>query len=212
MSPPAQAAELRRQQNRAEVRRTILEATQSLIEQSGGAGFSIRSLVDRCGYSAPTVYYYFGDKPGLLEAVLEERLQDLVEALRRAPLRDEPVAATRDLILIFARWGIDNPVYYDLNTRLREEDRRSQSRSGQMAADLMSKPLDPLVESGAISEADLELMRQSIWACVHGLISLPAVRPDLEWKENLLEVSIDAILHGWLAAYALSPEMMEREI
>jgi AcrR family transcriptional regulator len=209
MSPPIQAAELRRQQNRAEVRRTIIDAVDLLLEEAGAGGFSIRSLVDRCGYSAPTIYYYFGDKPALLDAVLEQKLQDLVDSLRRAPRVDEPVAAARSLILIFARWGLANPIHYNLATRLREEDDQSHVPSAQVAADLMSMPLDPLVKSGAITERDFECIRQSIWACVHGLISLPSVRPDLAWRENLLEVSIDVILRGWFAAPEFSPAVRE---
>ena len=78
---PARTAENRRQQNRAEARRTILEATAELVAESGFAGFSMRTLVDRCGYSAPTIYHYFGDKDGLLAALLEDGMRALAVEL-----------------------------------------------------------------------------------------------------------------------------------
>ena len=92
MSPPIQAAELRRQQHRADARRTILDAAEALLVESGHRGFAVRPLVESCGYSAPTIYHYFGDKPGLIEALLEERLQELVAELERVPSGADPLA------------------------------------------------------------------------------------------------------------------------
>jgi AcrR family transcriptional regulator len=206
MSPPAQAAELRRQQNRADARRTILDATESLLGESGLQGFSMRGLVDRCGYSAPTIYHYFGDKPGLIDAVLEERLEDLVAELERAPAKANPVAQARALCLDFARWGIRNPTHYHLMNQPKTHELPPDS-AHQKAVDLMSKPLNALIQSGQISEVQLELIRQSLWACLHGLISLPAVRPDFDWNPNLLEASVDVLLAGWLAEYSPSLEL-----
>ncbi|HIF96470.1 MAG TPA: TetR/AcrR family transcriptional regulator [Myxococcales bacterium] len=205
MSPPAQAAELRRQQNRADARRTILDATESLLAESGLGGFSMRGLVERCGYSAPTIYHYFGDKPGLIDAVLEERLEDLVAQLERAPAKANPVAQARALCLDFARWGIRNPTHYYLMNQPKAHELPPDS-AHQKAVDLMSKPLNALIQSGQISEVRLELIRQSLWACLHGLISLPAVQPDFDWNPNLLEASVDVLLAGWLAEFLPSLE------
>ena len=66
-TPPG--IEHRRARQREEARRTILDATELLLIESGGFDFSIRSLSKRCGYSAPTVYHYFGDKDGLIDAL-----------------------------------------------------------------------------------------------------------------------------------------------
>src|SRR5258705_11498229 len=68
---------------REEARRAILDATELLLIESGGFDFSIRSLSKRCGYSAPTVYHYFGDKDGLIDALLEERVAGLADAIER---------------------------------------------------------------------------------------------------------------------------------
>ena len=87
---PTSAAEKRRQQNRADARRTILDAAELLLPEVGHDGFSIRRLVARCGYSAPTIYHYFGDKAGLIEALLEERChREMGQAVSpRWPMRE----------------------------------------------------------------------------------------------------------------------------
>ena len=51
------AARERRSQSRAETRRVILDATEALLLEAGHRGLSVRKLVERCGYSAPTIYH-----------------------------------------------------------------------------------------------------------------------------------------------------------
>jgi AcrR family transcriptional regulator len=201
MPPPAQAAQLRRARHRDDARRTILSATEALMAESGYAGFSMRALVERCGYSAPTIYHYFTDKPGLLEAVVEEKLEDLVKELEALPVESDPVAQARTLSLVFARWGIGNPTHYHLINQPRDRD-PSPGSAAQRAVDLMSKPLDSLLQRGQITESELALISQSLWACLHGLISLPSVRPDADWSPDLLEASVDALFRGWLDEFA----------
>ena len=70
--------------------------------------------------------------------------------------------------------------------------------------ELMSNPLDALMQGGQVSEARLALIKQSLWACIHGLIALPAIRPDRDWSRDLLEESVDVLLKGWLADFSLA--------
>ena len=210
MSPPLPADRLRREQNRAEARRRILDASESLLCECGHRGFSVRALVERCGYSAPTIYHHFGDKPGLVDAVLEARLEDLVAELERVPEAANPMAQIRTLSLVFARWGIENPTHYHLLNQPQEHE-PSPGSASQRAVELMSNPLDALMQGGQISEARLVLIKQSLWACIHGLIALPAIRPDRDWSPDLLEESVDVLLKGWLAEFSLGLDAGEKK-
>jgi len=33
---------------------------------------------------------------------------------------------------------------------------------------------------------------------VHGIVSLQALRPDVEWRPDLLDQSIEGVIRGWL--------------
>lgn len=197
--PHTPRAERRRQQHRDEARRIILDAAAELTAESSFSGFSVRALVDRCGYSAPTIYHYFGDKHGLLDALVEDSLQTLVRDMREVPISVDPIETLRALTLCFGNWGLDNPTYYHLLTQPRAVD-ASPLESGEVSAGMLTEPLAKLVEKGRIDESEIDLLRQSLWACLHGLISLPAIRPDLDWKKDLLETSVDRILKGWLSS------------
>ncbi|MDG2051123.1 MAG: TetR/AcrR family transcriptional regulator [Myxococcota bacterium] len=196
---PASAAEKRRQQNRADARRTILDAAELLLPEVGHDGFSIRRLVARCGYSAPTIYHYFGDKAGLIEALLEERLlAELIETQQAVPCYEDPLDEARSRFRAFVRWGVDRPNQYRLLTLPRDEDAPPLPSSEQALA-LLQSPYQRLVEVGRLPEQDVEALGQAVWACLHGLIALPAIRPDVQWAPELVERSIDALLSGWLA-------------
>lgn len=196
-NPPR--AERRRQQHRDEARRIILDSAAELTAESSFSGFSVRALVDRCGYSAPTIYHYFGDKHGLLDALVEDSLQTLVRDMRGVPISVDPLETLRALTLCFGNWGLENPTYYHLLTQPRADD-AEPLESGEVSAGMLTEPLAKLVEKGRIEESETEILRQSLWACLHGLISLPAIRPDLDWKKDLLETSVDRILKGWLSS------------
>ena len=194
----ALSAEQRRSQHRADARRAILDATESLLAEEGYESFSIRRLVERCGYTAPTIYHYFGDKPGLLDALLEEVFQKLVRLIRRVPASDDAIEYLRALARAFVRFGLRNPTHYRLLTQPR--DPASQPpRSVEAVRELLEKPWLELWEAGRLRSGDARSASQSLWALCDGLIHLRAARPDHDWSKFLVDDSIDALLRGLIA-------------
>jgi len=61
----------------------ILDAAENAVAELGFAGASLRHIVLEAGVNLATVYYYFGSKRGLMEAVLKRRF---------GPLRQEHLA------------------------------------------------------------------------------------------------------------------------
>jgi AcrR family transcriptional regulator len=189
-----QPALRRREQHRAEARRAILDATERLLVDDGPEGFSMRRLVERCGYTAPTIYHYFGDKQRLLDELLEERLHGLVQRLRRVPLGDDPVENLRALALAFGRFGLRNPAHYAL-LMLPRDPALPPPPSEEKARAFFDEPMERLAEAGCLG-TNPEVARQSLWAFLHGLIALRSSRPDVEWAKGLLETGIDALIRG----------------
>jgi AcrR family transcriptional regulator len=61
----------RRQQASALTRARILEATRDLLRSGGGQGFTVDAVARRAGVARMTVYYQFGSRAGLLEALFD---------------------------------------------------------------------------------------------------------------------------------------------
>jgi len=202
---PAPGIEKRRARQRSEARRAILDATEALLIESAGLDFSIRSLAKRCGYSAPTVYHYFGDKDGLIDALLEERTARLADAIERVPSSHDPLVNLHALLLAFLRFGVDNPTFTRLMWTM---SRKGQSRATPATERLRARvrpPIDELAAAGRFVDADAETAGQMIWALMHGLSSLQMIEPDHPWAPSLGERALEALLRGMTRSPAGEP-------
>jgi AcrR family transcriptional regulator len=205
----ALTAERRRHRQRADARRAILEATEALLVEGGYESFSIRRLAERCGYAAPTIYHYFGDKPGLIDALLEERFRTLLRVLGRVVEGDDPLETIRARSRAFVRFGLRNPTHYRLLTGPRAPD-APPPPSGEEARAFFEKPWLDLVAAGRITAERVEGAQQAFWALLHGIVSLRTNRPDLPWVSTLTEDSVDALLRGLVAGPEICTETLAR--
>lgn len=58
-------------------REAILEAALQILREQGIANLTSREVAARAGVSDASVYYHFGDRPGLLQAVFEQGMKPL---------------------------------------------------------------------------------------------------------------------------------------
>ena len=195
--PSETPAERRRQQQREDARRAILDATEALLVEEGYERFSMRRLAGRCGYTAPTIYHYFGDKRGLLDAVLEERFERVLSRIREIPHGGDPVQSLRRMLEVFTDFGIENPTHYRLLTAPRPEDSPSPESAEALRAALEQR-IGELQAAGRLETGDIEEAFQIIWVVIHGLVSLRINQPDYEWKERMVEHALDLLLRGLL--------------
>jgi AcrR family transcriptional regulator len=187
-------AQARRSQQRTDARRAILTSTEAILVEEGYEQFSMRKLAGRCGYTAPTIYHYFGDKHRLLDTVLEQHMVALLEELRAVPTRDDPTENMRALFRAFAGWGLASPTHYRLLTTVRPPD-SPPIPAGEEAREILEQPVNELAVRGRLRD-DLETARQSFWVLLHGIVSLRHQRPDVEWSEALMESALDSMIRG----------------
>lgn len=100
----------RRQEATEQTRAGILAAARELLVASDGfSGFTIEAVARQAGVARMTVYYQFGSKVGLLEALSDDlaargQMERLAGAFRQA----EPLAALDAFIAAFAHfWDAD---------------------------------------------------------------------------------------------------------
>jgi AcrR family transcriptional regulator len=191
-------AERRRQQHREEAHRAILDATEALLVEDGFERFSMRRLAQRCGYTAPAIYHHFGDKRGLIDALLEERVRRLLGRLRRVKHDGDPVETLRALARAFVRFGLQNPIHYRLLAAPRPDSSPPPAAAAEARA-LIEGPLADLFRAGRLRCGDLQEVQQCLWVLLHGLISMQISRPREGWSRSLLETALDAMLCGLIS-------------
>jgi AcrR family transcriptional regulator len=188
-------AERRRLQARAGAQRAILDATEAILVEEGYEGVSMRRLAARCGYTAPTIYHHFGDKPRLIEALLEERFRRLLAQLVRLPPVADPLEQLRRQARVFVRFARRNPSHYRLMATPRPDGSGSPPAMEEVR-EVLLRPLRALSASGRLTVPDEETAGQAIWCLLHGLLSLRTARPDYSWSPALADHALDSLLRG----------------
>jgi AcrR family transcriptional regulator len=192
---PENASERRRLQHREDARRAILDATEALLIEHGYERFSMRRLAERCGYTAPTIYHYFGDKQGLFDTLLEERFRRMVDVLKRVRRSDDPVQTLLAISQAAVRFGLRNPGQVQLFVALRP-DPAEPPQSSVEAREFIERPLAELERQGRLLVRDVEEAFQCLWIAMHGVMTMLTARPDYAWSKNLVRVSLEAMLRG----------------
>lgn len=88
-------------QQKRDGRKLLLNATRELISEEGIERLTLRAAAERAGVGSALVNYYFGNKEGLKEAVVEEAISDLRERVRMEELKGE--SAVDDLRRVVAK-------------------------------------------------------------------------------------------------------------
>jgi len=185
----------RRLRERSGTRQTILDATEALLVEEGYDRFSMRKLAGRCGCTAPTIYHHFGDKRGLIDALLEERFGKLFQRLRHVPFGEDPLQNLQELAHAFVRFAIRHPIHYRLLHAPRPAG-SSPIPSAERTWALFDRAFRELAQEGRLLIDDVEGAAQACWATLHGVVSLKASLPDYAWSPDLLEVAMNTLIRG----------------
>jgi len=76
-------------------RQRIMDEAASLFVAQGFDGTSLRTIANTVGMKAGSLYYHFGSKNSLLEAILRKGIAVMVTAFESAEAHDHPSASAR---------------------------------------------------------------------------------------------------------------------
>ncbi len=145
----------------------VLEAAVALAGEEGLRSLSAESLARVSGEPTSSVYYYFGDKRGLLAAVVAASDYKFGHAVARAagrvaPHRAAPAVVARVLQRVFAQPGWMRLLFDVLPVVLRDDELRA--REAAFFARLRTGPAAVLQRDGVAEDeaATLALLSQSL--------------------------------------------------
>lgn len=143
----------------------------------GAHQFSLREVARRTGVSAAAVYRHFEDKDALLAAICAEGFQTFHMYLMRALAEKSPLERLRAAGRAYRAFGVENPEDYRvifssadrvLRVSTFEKLQVQTSSTFQFLVDRVRECQDArVIRKGTPSE-----IAASIWAHVHGLVSL----------------------------------------
>lgn len=197
------------------LRRVILDSTRHLLIRDGYLSLSMRKIAGAIGYSATSIYLHFENKDALIHALIEEGMDQLLEALKavEAAHPADPIARLQALCRRFVDFGLENPEYYEIMFMLHPErmDRypAEKYRRARRNLDVIAATLAAGVAQGIMDMDDVRVATSTIWGALHGAVSLLlARRVDVRIDPDaFVEATIAQTIRGVLAPVA--PEVAE---
>lgn len=167
----------RRQQQKLELRRSILDAAGALFLEHGSSGFSLRQVAETIGYSPTTVYLYFENKEDLLFEVCLEGFETFGKLLEDAAASSpDPLERIYALGHAYVAFGTEHPAHYRLMFMERGDFlHRQDPKSKKPTIDSFQVLVAAVYEAhaaGLLRPGDPLDYVYSLWAGVHGLVAL----------------------------------------
>ncbi|GGR95713.1 TetR family transcriptional regulator [Streptomyces aureoverticillatus] len=139
--------------------REIAAAARTLVEEAGPEALTMRSLADRLGIKAPSLYKHFPDKSAVETELIAQQLAESAEAMEAAAARAPGALAA--LADAYRAQALAHPHLYRLATE------RPLPRHA-LPPGLEARAATPLLR---VCGDDVELAR-AVWAFAHGMVIL----------------------------------------
>ena len=183
------------------LRRALIDIAAELIAAHGAEALALRPLAERCHTSTNAIYTLFGSKAGLVGAVIAEAATSFTAAQLDITPTENPLADLIGLGRAYRVWAIAHPALYAVMFGDRVPLPEAPSRSDEDSMAPLLTTVSRAMSAGQLRAADPMMVATSIWAGIHGLVSLEiagrlAVGEDVE---ALVEEHLVAIAAHWLA-------------
>jgi len=204
----------RREREKTETREKILDAARELFANEGYEGVSMRKVAEKIEYSPTAIYVYFKDKEELFRELCHQDYARLAEVFQSAAMPTDPIERLRLIGRTYVEFGVRNPNHYKFMFMTShpphqpdETDRQMMGNPEKDAYAFLKWAVQQAIDVGCFREElkDAEVISQTLWASVHGVISLEIAKggdPWLEWRpmKDRVEMTLDLTLRGLVRA------------
>lgn len=199
----------RRDREREETRTRIVDAARELFVLEGYEAVTMRKIADRIEYSPTAIYFHFKDKEALLNELCQIDFLALAQQLTTIPPELDPIEKLRAVGHGYIRFGLDYPNHYRLMFMTphppvnHDEELVEHGNPESDAYAFLHQILAEAIAGGRIRPelCDVDLLSQTMWGGVHGVISLQIAKCNddwVDWKplESRAKSMIDALVDG----------------
>jgi AcrR family transcriptional regulator len=201
----------RRELEKAELREKILDAARALFAAEGYEAVTMRKIAQRISYTATALYYHFPDKHSIMVELCQRDFSTLANCLLRIGKTADPVERIVKMGLAYVKFGIDHPQHYRLMFMTPQPECESgdcQMEEGdpdQDAYAFLEQSVVEILKAGRFRKEvrDVDLVVQTIWAGVHGIVALHLTKGCDEWldwraAEKIARFQLEALFRGLL--------------
>jgi AcrR family transcriptional regulator len=215
----------RREREKSETRDKILDAARELFVTEGYEGVSMRRVAEKIEYSPTAIYVHFADKNELFRELCRQDFARLQEVMQSTELPSDPAERLRQIGRNYIEFGLHYPNHYVFMfmtphpaQELDEEDREIVGNPEVDAYALLKWAVEAAIHAGCFRQEvrDAELVSQTLWASVHGVISLNIAKCKDAWVEwrplaDRVEMMLDVTLRGLLRSAVEKSQLLAKD-
>lgn len=201
----------RKEKQKQEIRKAILDASMKLFVEQGYENVSIRKIADLIEYSPTTVYLYFKDKNEILFQLHEIGFHKMAEYNAELWTIKNPLVRLHKMGEFYMKFGLENPAFYDLMFILNapmealQVVEKCEWKSGDQALGKLKETIQECMDKDMIEKGDVDAISMAFWSLVHGMVSLairnrfdklvsadqmvPTMTKGLTWLLNTVDTS-----------------------
>jgi AcrR family transcriptional regulator len=202
----------RRDREKLQTREKILAAARELFIAEGYDGISMRKIADKIEYSPTAIYMHFSDKDQLFREICHEDFRRLAQSLIGLAQIEDPVQRLTKIGLAYIEFGHQHPNHYRTmfmtpHPPILESELAVAGKGNpeEDAYEFLRATVAEALYAGAFRDElkDIDLIAQTLWAGVHGVVSLQIAKnedPWVPWRslKKRAELMIASQLHGLL--------------
>lgn len=182
----------RRKREKSETRDKILDAARELFVTEGYEGVSMRCVAEKIEYSPTAIYVHFADKNELFRELCHQDYARLAEVFRSSVMSTDSVDRLKQIGAIYVEFGIRNPNHYKFMFmtphpphELDEADREIMGNPEEDAYAFLKWAVQQAMDAGCFRAElqDADLISQTLWASMHGVISLQIAKCSEAWVD-----------------------------
>jgi len=200
----------RREREKSETRDKILDAARELFVTEGYEGVSMRKVAEKIEYSPTAIYVHFADKEELFRELCHQDYARLAQAFQSSVISTNPAERLKQIGAIYIEFGTRYPNHYKFmfmtphpRQELDEVDREMKGNPEMDAYAFLKWTVQQAMDAGCFREelTDADLISQTLWAAVHGVISLQIAKGCDHWVDwrsiqDRAEMILDITLRG----------------
>jgi AcrR family transcriptional regulator len=202
---------VRRELEKAETRRLILEAARTMFAREGYDNTTMRGVADRIGYTATAIYHHFADKHALMLELCVNDFRALGIALTSIGGITDPIERIRQMGRNYVRFAIEHPEQFRfmflVDRPMPGPDDVKHLDPGHDGYEFLKQAVKEAIAAGRFRPefANPDMVAQILWSGVHGIATIHVTSPEAKQKwlqlcdaQETALASCDAMMRGLL--------------
>jgi AcrR family transcriptional regulator len=200
----------RREREKSETRDKILDAARELFVSEGYEGVSMRKVAEKIEYSPTAIYVHFADKEELFRELCHQDYARLAEVFQSSVISNDPIERLKQIGAIYIDFGTRYPHHYKFmfmtpfpTHEPDDKDREVMGNPEMDAYAFLKWAVQQAIDAWRFREGltDAAIISQTLWASVHGVISLQIAKGAdcwVDWRpiQERAEMMLDITMRG----------------